>query len=52
MSKINNNKAILELMIPICCKLESKVLLSKKNTNNWRLNGYGIINDGLIIEKN
>lgn len=51
-SKINNNKAILELMIPICCKLESKVLLSKKNTNNWRLNGYGIINDGLIIEKN
>jgi translation initiation factor 2 subunit 3 len=44
--KKKNNLIELHLTTPICCKLESKITISRRIQKHWRLIGWGIIKKG------
>jgi len=42
-SELSKNKAKLQLRIPICAKEGSKITISRRLNDRWRLIGYGIL---------
>jgi translation initiation factor 2 subunit 3 len=44
-SDLKKKKATLNLKLPVCASLGSKVTISRRHGNRWRLIGYGVIEE-------
>lgn len=45
--KLDGEDAVFELLKPCCCAEGERIAISRKVRNNWRLIGYGTINNGI-----